>query len=122
MDGAYADNAGAIICLTGDRPGKDPWSMPGPLAPRRTSCDNVSMKNITVSLDDEVHRRARIKAAERGTSLSAAVREFLVGFAGGETDSERRKRLQRETLASVKRFRAGDRLTRDDSHDRRALR
>lgn len=80
------------------------------------------MKNITVSIDEELHRRARIKAAEKGTSLSAAVREFLIGFASGETDSERRKRLQNETLASIKDFRAGDRLTRDDAHDRRALR
>lgn len=80
------------------------------------------MKNITVSIDEELHRRARIKAAEQGISLSAAVREFLIGFAGGETDWERRRRLQDETLATIKSFRAGDRLTRDDVHDRRALR
>jgi len=76
------------------------------------------MKNITVSVDEEVHRRARIRAAERGTSLSAAVRDFLIAFAGGETEFERRKRLQDETLASIGRFRAGDRLGRDDVHDR----
>lgn len=80
------------------------------------------MKNITVSIDEELHRRARIRAAEQGKSLSATVREFLIGFAGGETDSERRKRLQSETLATIKAFRAGDRLTRDEAHDRRALR
>lgn len=76
------------------------------------------MKNITVSIDEELHRRARIRAAERGTSLSAAVREFLVAFAGGETDFERRKRLQDETLASISRFQANDRLSREDVHDR----
>lgn len=76
------------------------------------------MKNITVSIDEDTHRRARIRAAERGTSVSAAVREFLIAFAGGETDFERRKRLQDETLASVERFSAGDRLARDDIHDR----
>jgi len=32
------------------------------------------MKNITVTVDDEVHRRARIRAAELDTSLSAVVR------------------------------------------------
>ncbi|MDN5850595.1 MAG: hypothetical protein L0H63_13315 [Nitrococcus sp.] len=76
------------------------------------------MKNITVSIDDEVHRRARIRAAERGTSVSAAVRDFLNAFAGGETDFERRKRLQDETLASIERFRAADRLSRNDVHER----
>lgn len=76
------------------------------------------MKNITVSIDEETHRRARIRAAERGTSVSAAVREFLIAFAGGETDFDRRKRLQDETIASIQRFRAGDRLSRDDAHDR----
>lgn len=85
-------------------------------------CDNVRMKNITVSVDEDIHRRARIRAAERGISLSAAVREFLIGFAQGETDWDRRKRLQDDTLASIKAFSAGDRLNRDETHDRRALR
>jgi len=76
------------------------------------------MKNITVSIDEEVHRRARIRAAELGTSLSAAVREFLIAFAGGETDFDRRKRLQDETLGAIERFRASNRLSRDDVHDR----
>jgi plasmid stability protein len=80
------------------------------------------MKNITVSIDDELHRRARIRAAERDTSLSALVREFLTEFAGGETDFERRKRLQAKTLASVHAFRAGERLSREAVHDRDALR
>ena len=35
------------------------------------------MKNVTIALDDEVHRRARIHAAERGTSLSALVKAYL---------------------------------------------
>ena len=80
------------------------------------------MKNITVSIDEALHRRARIRAAERAKSLSAIVRDFLIEFAGGETDFERRKRQQRETLASIRAFRAGNRLRREEVHDRRALR
>jgi len=80
------------------------------------------MKNITVSIDEELHRRARIRAAERDKSLSAVVREFLIEFAGGETDFDRRKRLQQEALASIRAFRAGNRLTREKAHDRNALR
>jgi plasmid stability protein len=81
------------------------------------------MKNITVAIDEDLHRRARIRAAERDTSLSALVRDFLIQFAGAETEYERRKRLQAETLAAVRGFRAADRLlSREAVHDRDALR
>jgi len=56
------------------------------------------------------------------TSISAIVRRFLIDFTGEDTDFERRKRLQEQTLASVRGFRAGDRLTRDEVHGRDALR
>jgi hypothetical protein len=36
------------------------------------------MKNITVSVDDETYRRARLWAAERDTSVSAIVKCILV--------------------------------------------
>jgi len=84
--------------------------------------DNVDMKNITVSLDDETYRRARVRAAELDTSVSAVVRDYLVEFAGGQTDFERRKTLQQRALSSIKAFRAGSRLTRAGVHDRDALR
>ena len=35
------------------------------------------MKNITVSVDEETHRLARLRAVELGTSVSALVRSFL---------------------------------------------
>lgn len=38
------------------------------------------MKNVTIALDDETHRRARIRAAELGTSLSAMVKAYLEGL------------------------------------------
>ncbi|MBA4748459.1 MAG: hypothetical protein H2056_07075 [Sphingopyxis sp.] len=38
------------------------------------------MKNVTIALDDETHRRARIRAAEMGTSLSALVKEYLTNL------------------------------------------
>jgi plasmid stability protein len=80
------------------------------------------MKNITVSLPDGIYRRARVKAAERDTSVSALVREFLTGLSEEESDFERRKRLQAEVIASIRDFRAGDRMTREEAHERNALR
>jgi hypothetical protein len=80
------------------------------------------VKNITVSVPEEVYRRARVKAAERDSSVSALVREFLRSLGDEESDFEKGKRLQDEVLATIRRFRAGDRLTRDAVHRRRALR
>ncbi|PYQ30655.1 MAG: hypothetical protein DMF56_07545 [Acidobacteria bacterium] len=80
------------------------------------------MKNLTISLPDDVYRKARIKAAERDTSVSALVRDLLTEFADEESDFEQRKRLQDEVLASIRSFRAGDRLTREEAHDRAAVR
>jgi hypothetical protein len=80
------------------------------------------VKNITVSLPAEVYRRARVKAAERDTSVSALVKAYLTSLAEDESEFDRRKRLQDEVLASLGRFRAGDRLTREQVHNRRAVR
>ena len=69
------------------------------------------MKNITVSIDEETHRLARIRAAELDTSVSALVRSYLRSLASesasrttsyvtnGETAVELRRRLLRELFA-----------------------
>jgi len=77
------------------------------------------MKNITVTVGDDVYRRARVKAAERDTSVSALVREFLQSLGADETEFERRCRLEEDVIASIRRFRAGDRLERDAVHRRK---
>ena len=46
------------------------------------------MKNVTIALDDETHRQARIRAAELGTSLSALVKDYLTRLVGGEGMAE----------------------------------
>jgi predicted CopG family antitoxin len=76
------------------------------------------MKNITVSVDDDVYRLARIKAAERDTSVSALVKSFLSGLAADEGDFERLAREEKELRARIKDFSAGDRLPRDKLHER----
>ncbi|HYV64573.1 MAG TPA: hypothetical protein VE958_17945 [Bryobacteraceae bacterium] len=80
------------------------------------------MKNITVSVPDEVYRQARIRAAEAGTSVSALVRNHLEQMVAEGTEFERLKRLQDEVIDSIRSFSAADRLSRDEVHDRDALR
>ena len=76
------------------------------------------MKNITVTVDDDTYRRARIKAAERDTSVSALVARFLTELAAGETDTERLKREERALRERIGSFSAADRLAREDVHKR----
>ena len=78
------------------------------------------MKNITVSLDDETYRRARIRAAELDTSVSALVRRYLIDLAGSESEFERLEKLELELRGRIKAFRANDRLPRDAIHARKA--
>ena len=76
------------------------------------------MKNITVTVDDETYRKARIKAAERDTSVSALVKHFLAELAVGESDTEQLKREERALRERIASFRAADRIPREDLHRR----
>ena len=78
------------------------------------------MKNITVTVDDEVYRKARIKAAELDTSVSALVKRFLTELAVGESDNERLKREERTLRERIATFRAADRIPREELHRRRS--
>ena len=78
----------------------------------------VNMKNITVTVDEETYRKARIKAAEQDTSVSALVKRFLTELAAGESEAERLRREERALRERVSKFRAADRLLREDVHGR----
>ncbi len=78
------------------------------------------MKNITVSIDDEIYRRARVRAAERDTSVSALVRRYLIEIASAETEAEALKREEARLRESISDFRAGGGWSRDDLHARRS--
>ena len=76
------------------------------------------MKNITVSLDHETYRHARVIAAERDTPVSALVKQFLVELAKGESEAERLKSEERALRKRITAFRDSDRLPREDVHQR----
>jgi hypothetical protein len=76
------------------------------------------MKNITVTVPDDVYRNARIRAAERGTSVSSLVAEYLRSLSGREAEFSRLEAQQKQIQTQISRFRAGDRLDRDQLHDR----
>jgi hypothetical protein len=70
------------------------------------------MKNITASVDEETHRRARTKAAERNTSVSALVKEFLIELLSQEPDARRLERKERELRARIGAFKAQREIVR----------
>ncbi|WP_421994161.1 hypothetical protein [Reyranella sp.] len=70
-------------------------------------------------MDDETYRRARIKAAELETSVSALVKRYLVELAGEDSEFERLAALERKLRERVVSFRASDRLPREAIHERR---
>lgn len=76
------------------------------------------MKNITVSVPDDVYRAARIRAAGRGSSVSAIVTEYLRSLSGGDAEFARLEAQQRRIQGQIEHFRAVDRLERDEIHDR----
>ena len=76
------------------------------------------MKNITVSVSDKVYRQARIRAAERGSSVSALVADYLRTLSDEERDFARLEAQRRRIVAGIKHFSASDRLDRDAVHER----
>jgi hypothetical protein len=46
------------------------------------------MSNLTIVVDEDVLRRARIRALERGTSVNRVLAEFLRAFAGEDPRAE----------------------------------
>ena len=77
-----------------------------------------TVKNITVSVADDVYRAARIRAAGDGTSVSALVARYLTSLAGLDVEKKRLEAQQRRVQREIRHFRAGDRLGRDEIHDR----
>ena len=89
------------------------------------------MKNITVSVDDETHRIAQLRAAEMDTSVSDLVREYLRTLADerdavSETERDRRRQLMNQVIENIAatrpNFSASDNLTREELYDRAAAR
>ncbi len=72
------------------------------------------MANLTVSIDDDVLRRARQRAAANGTSVNQLVREFLEQYAGGSDSSARNRILTFSDAAQSSSGDAGRTWNRDE--------
>lgn len=76
------------------------------------------MKTIAVYVDDDTYRRACVRAAERNSSVTGLIRQFLDELAREGGTWEELKREEAALRASIPSFRASDRVSRDESHAR----
>lgn len=76
------------------------------------------MKNITLSVDDTLYEQSRVIAAQRKTTVTGLVREYLKSLTDGVT---RRERARREILKMIGTFdcRIGRMPTREERNARR---
>ena len=84
----------------------------------QVQCYTDPVANVTITLDDDLLKKARIRAAEQGRSVNAVIREQLEQWVGGG-------RAQARAVASllrrseVARSRRGNRRwTRDELYER----
>jgi plasmid stability protein len=80
------------------------------------------VKNVTLTLDDQGYRAARIAAAERGKSLSALVRELLQSLGPAESGRERKAAALFAAMNRSHNTKSVGPLRREDLYDRNRLR
>lgn len=76
------------------------------------------MANLTISIEDDLLKRARIRAVEQGTSVNAVLRDYLEQFAGLKTQREEAAWIVLELSQTAQSGHTGTRWTRDELHER----
>ena len=78
------------------------------------------MANLTLVIDDDLLRRARMRALAQGTSVNAVVREMLANYAADERVLDCRRRVAAlARSSSAGRASTGRSWTRDDLYEDR---
>jgi plasmid stability protein len=74
--------------------------------------------NLTITVDDEVLRRARVRALQRGTSVNALLRDYLEAFSGSRDTRDRAVASVLEIAARTASGRGKRTWTREELHER----
>lgn len=77
----------------------------------------MARRNLTLRLDEDVIRRAKVVAARRGISLSGLVAGQLEGIVERDARYEEARHLALDALAAVA-DRGGQRWSREELHER----
>jgi plasmid stability protein len=76
------------------------------------------VSNLTITIDDDLLRRARVRALQQGTSVNALLREYLEAFAGADSFAAARRRFVELARRSTSGGKGRRRWTRDELHER----
>ena len=76
------------------------------------------MANLTIVLDDDLLRRARVRAAQLDTSVNAVLREYLINWVGHDEARALALRALAEQARHARSASGGRRWTRDELHER----
>lgn len=77
------------------------------------------MASLTLNIDEELLRRARIRALQRGTSVNAVVREYLTSYAGDEIGQQGLRRfLELAERSDATSGASGRSWSRESAHER----
>lgn len=76
------------------------------------------MANLTIAIDNELLKQARLKALQQGTSVNALLRDYLTHFAGTRAAQEQAARGFLALAAKSRARRGSARWTRDELHER----
>ncbi len=81
------------------------------------------MTNLTIVVDEQTLKKARIRALEEGTSVNAVLREFLEAYAGTRRERREAWRKIRELARTSAMISGGKGLPkREELYDREVLR
>jgi hypothetical protein len=76
------------------------------------------MANLTITLDDEILHRARLRALEQETSVNSLLREYLEAYAAAGTVWDQATDAILRLSERAQSGRGGRRWTRDELHER----
>lgn len=83
-------------------------------------CYTDPVANLTLAIDDETLRFARIRALEQGTSVNAIVREYLRSYVGNGARQSLQAFLARAERSQASSGSGGRTWTREELYDLRA--
>jgi hypothetical protein len=77
------------------------------------------MSNLTITVDEETLKKARIRAVTEGTSVNEVLRRFLEAYAGVSAEQRAALRDIIELSHQAKSRRLGKRWSRDELYERK---
>jgi hypothetical protein len=76
------------------------------------------MANLTITVDEEVLKKARMRALAQGTSVNAILAEYLEAYADQQARQQEATRALLTMSRKATSGRGGRRWTRDELHER----